>query len=184
MSWISNLNSFPLNPEGYLQDGELYRSKRKTWHRRRRQAGHPTLMLLAWMGLPPSKRMPSLNDALGRRNHLGGAKMSGENNWMKRIGWTDLVAGIILLAGLLRILKIEEFSARLDNTTLLNRHNRIGVSQFWEKKMKNTNSIPHPMSGINRVPGLASWTFLGVVPFQRWRNKGGDSEGCPRWRVG
>ena len=45
--------------------------------------------------------------------------MSGENNWKEKIIWSDIVAGIILLAGLFRILKIDEYSERLDNTTLL-----------------------------------------------------------------
>lgn len=35
------------------------------------------------------------------------------------VRWTDIVAGIILLGGVLRILKGDKFSAQLDNTTLL-----------------------------------------------------------------
>lgn len=45
--------------------------------------------------------------------------MNENRDWKEKLGWTDLVAGIILLGGLLRIIKVDEFSTRLDNTTLL-----------------------------------------------------------------
>ncbi len=37
----------------------------------------------------------------------------------KGLGWTDIIAGVILLLGLLRVFKVDDFASRLDNTTLL-----------------------------------------------------------------
>lgn len=45
--------------------------------------------------------------------------MNEKSNWRDKIGLTDFVAGIILIGGLLRIIKVDEFATRLDNTTLL-----------------------------------------------------------------
>jgi len=45
--------------------------------------------------------------------------MESNSDWRKGVAGTDIVAGVILLLGLLRVVKIDDFASRLDNTTLL-----------------------------------------------------------------